>query len=388
MKDIVFVFPAGCYPVPAINGGAVESLITNLINENEKQHKFNFHVIMCKHFNDKTNYDYSKYKHTKFYDFYQKDIFFKVGRLVNAVNKRLNYMFGFYSPFEKFIVQIIRKVNPQKVIFEGTFNVSVRKIKKICGKKNIVWHVHHQVIPKYKVNKHVGSILCVSDYIKRDWKESEKLPKDFEYIVLKNTLTSTSFFNKVSEKEKRELKEKYDIKEDDFVIVFCGRLVKEKGIDILIKAINRLNNKKIKLMIIGESAFKNSIVTPYVKYLKDLVNENNNIFFTGYVDNYKIHKYYSLANLQVIPSVCEEAAPVAAIEGRMMGLPQIITNSGGLPEYASDSAVMVIKEDNLQESLELEINKHFKEKPSNVDDKEKDVLSVEKYFNDFYELFK
>ena len=71
-----------------------------------------------------------------------------------------------------------------------------------------------------------------------------------------------------------------------------------------------------------------------------------------------------------------------------MGLPQIITNSGGLPEYASDSAVMVIKEDNLQESLELEINKHFKEKPSNVDVKEKDVLSVEKYFNDFYELFK
>ena len=36
MKNIAFIFPAGCYPVPAIKGGAVEALITNLIEENEK----------------------------------------------------------------------------------------------------------------------------------------------------------------------------------------------------------------------------------------------------------------------------------------------------------------------------------------------------------------
>lgn len=385
MKNIVFVFNPECYPVPAVNGGAVEALVTNLINENEIQQKFKFHVIMCKHSNDQTKYDYSNYKHTRFYDFYQGEIKFKSNKLVNAVNKRLNYALPLYSSYEKYILSVVNSINPDFVVYEGVFNSTVRKLKKTLGKDKLVLHVHHQILPKYQLDKHFGRMLCVSEFVKRDWQESRKLDANFKYQILNNVLTSTTFKNKLTESEEQELKLKFGIKEKDFVVVYCGRLIKEKGIDVLIKAIKELRKDNLKLMIIGESAFKNSKLTPFVENLKQLVGDDKNIFFTGFVPNEELYKYYSLANLQVIPSVWEEVAGIVALEGRAVGLPQIVTKSGGLPEYASKNAIVLDKENNLQEKLQEEILKFYNGEYSNLVEDEK-IAGATEYYNQFVEL--
>ena len=385
MKNIVFVFNPECYPVPAINGGAVEALVTNLINENEIQQKFNFHVIMCKHSTDNTKYDYSNYKHTKFYDFYQTDFKFKTNKLVNAINKRLNYALPLYSAYENFILSKVNEINPDFVIYEGVFNSTVRKLKNSLGKEKLVLHVHHQILPKFKLDKHFGRMLCVSEFVKRDWQQSQKLNEDFKYQILNNVLTSTTFKNKLTETEKKDLQQKLNIKENDFVVVYCGRLIKEKGIDVLIKAIKTLNKDNLKLMIIGASAFKNSKMTPFVEELKEIVGENKNVFFTGFVPNEELYKYYSLANLQVIPSVWEEVAGIVALEGRAVGLPQVITNSGGLPEYASKNAIILEKGENLQENLQKEILKFYNGEYANLVEDEK-IAGAKEYYNQFVEL--
>ena len=386
MKNIVFVFNPGCYPVPAINGGAVEALVTNLINENEIQQQFNFHVIMCKNTNDKTNYDYSNYKYTKFYDYYQKDFNFKFDRIVNGVNKRLNYALPLYSNYEKYILSTIKSINPDQVIFEGSLNSTVRKLRKLYGKNKLSLHVHHQMKPKYKIDKYFGNMISCSEFVKRDWQNSNKLSNNFNYQILNNVLTSSNFKNKTSTEEQNMLRKKLGINNDDFVVVFCGRLLEVKGVDILIKAIKDLNNKNIKLMIIGESGFKNSKITPYVEYLKNLVGEDKNVIFTGYVDNPELYKYYSLANLQVICSICEEAAPVTAIEGCAVGLPQLITNSGGLPEYANKNAIIVDKSYDLQKKLSEEIKNFYDGKYKNLNFKNQKIGTLSDYYNQFKDL--
>ena len=385
MKNIVFIFPAGCYPVPAINGGAVEALITNLVEENEKQQKFIFHIIMCKNKSDKTDYDYSKYKFTKFYDFYQTDKRFKLDRVVNAVNKRLNYALGIYSSYEKFIYKTLLNINLDFIIFEGTINAIVRKLKRKFGKRKIMLHVHHQILPKYKLDKHIGSMICVSDFIKKDWIDSKKLSVDFNYKVLNNTLTSNTFFNKPTEKEIKDLRNRFKLKDEDFVLLYCGRLVKEKGVGILIDVVNNLKDKNIKLMIIGESGFKNSKLTPFVSELKRKISDR--IFFTGFIDNKELYKFYSIANLQIIPSICEEAAGIVALEGRAMGLPQLVTNSGALPEYAGKDAVILKKEDNLRENLEREIENFINTKKKKSNKQENDIPCSKEYYNDFLSIF-
>lgn len=50
-----------------------------------------------------------------------------------------------------------------------------------------------------------------------------------------------------------------------------------------------------------------------------------------------------MADVQVVCSICEEAAGLVAIEGMMSGLPLIITDSGGLPEYVGENAYAVLK---------------------------------------------
>ena len=169
------------------------------------------------------------------------------------------------------------------------------------------------------------------------------------------------------------------------MVVYCGRLIKEKGIDVLIKAIKTLNKDNLKLMIIGASAFKNSKMTPFVEELKEIVGENKNVFFTGFVPNEELYKYYSLANLQVIPSVWEEVAGIVALEGRAVGLPQVITNSGGLPEYASKNAIILEKGENLQENLQKEILKFYNGEYANLVEDEK-IAGAKEYYNQFVEL--
>ena len=53
-----------------------------------------------------------------------------------------------------------------------------------------------------------------------------------------------------------------------------------------------------------------------------------------------------MADVQVVCSICEEAAGLVAIEGMMSGLPLIITDSGGLPEYVGENAYAVLKKKN------------------------------------------
>lgn len=381
MKNIVFIFPAGCFPVPAIDGGAVEALITNLINENDVNQQFVFHVIMCKHKNDTRDFDYSKYKNTKFYNFYQSELKFKIGKYVNAVNKRLNYALPIYSKYENYIVNTVKEINPDFIIYEGSFNAAARKLVKIFGKNKLYLHVHHQITLKKRIDKFFGNMICVSEFIKKDWEQSKKLKGNFNYIVLNNVLTSKNFTEKVSEEQKTVLREKYNIKKDDFVLIYCGRLVKVKGIDILIKAVNHLNNEKIKLLVVGGSAFKNSAQTPFVKNLQEIANKN--IIFTGFVDNDKLNQYYAIANLHVVPSVCEEAAGIVALESLAQGIPQLITNSGGLPDYAGKNAVIVNKRVNLQENLECEIMNFVNGKYKDIKNKPQKISDAKDYFNDF-----
>lgn len=385
MKDIVFIFNPGCYPVPAINGGAVEALITTLIDENEVQQKYNFHIIMCKYDTDTTKYDYSNYKHTKFYDFYQSTFCFKKDRIVNGVNKRLNYALPLYSKYEKFILKTIESINPDFVVFEGSFNSTVRKLRKKFDKDKLIFHVHHQILPKYKIDKFFGRMWCVSTFIKRDWQASKILKEDFKYQIFNNVLTSNTFNNKLNAEEKKSLMEKYNINENDYVVVYCGRLIKEKGIDVLIKAVKQLNIENLKLLIIGESAFKNSSPTPFVEEIKTIIGDDKRFIFTGFVDNKELYKYYSLANVQVIPSVWEEVAGIVALEGRAVGLPQIVTNSGGLTEYASKDAIVLDKSNKLQEQLEKEILK-FYHKEYNFKTNSENIAGAKDYYKQFEEL--
>ncbi len=106
-------------------------------------------------------------------------------------------------------------------------------------------------------------------------------------------------------------------------------------------------------MIIGSPNFSEETKSDYLDEVNNLVNQNRDkIKFTGYIENKNIFMYQSIANIQCVPSVWEEAAGLVVLESMAAGLPTIVTNSGGMVEYANkDTSIIVDKENNLVENL-------------------------------------
>jgi hypothetical protein len=75
------------------------------------------------------------------------------------------------------------------------------------------------------------------------------------------------------------------------------------------------------------------------------------IIFTGYVNNEELYKYHQISDIQVIPSLCEDAAPLVPIEGMCSGLPLIVTDSGGMIEYIDDACALVVSRDEIVKNL-------------------------------------
>lgn len=96
---------------------------------------------------------------------------------------------------------------------------------------------------------------------------------------------------KKMEKEIQELKKKYKMKQEDFIIGSVGRIAQEKSFDELIKFTQKLikDNKNIKLIIVGDG--------PELNKLKELTKSlkiDKNVIFTGKVKYEVMGAYYHL----------------------------------------------------------------------------------------------
>ena len=101
----------------------------------------------------------------------------------------------------------------------------------------------------------------------------------------------------------------------------------------------------------------------YEKKVKKLAEENKDkIIFTGYIDNSEVYKYASIADIQCVPTLVEEAAGLVLLEAMAEGLPLIVTRSGGIMEYVDEDTALIIERENIVDNLKNAIN-YSKEHP-------------------------
>jgi glycosyltransferase involved in cell wall biosynthesis len=130
-----------------------------------------------------------------------------------------------------------------------------------------------------------------------------------------------------------EMPEKGDWPNDQIkndYILFFGRLSREKGVDDLIKAFAKLENK-IDLVIAGEGPEKNNL-TKLVLSLAKI----NNVYFLGHKQSQELQNIVANAKLVVVPSCWYENAPYSVIEAMSLGRPVVCAKIGGLAELIKD----------------------------------------------------
>ena len=136
---------------------------------------------------------------------------------------------------------------------------------------------------------------------------------------------SKSHFNDIEIAKKRK---ELGISYDDFVFIFVGRIVKDKGINELINAFDQLYkiNNNVSLLLVGP--FEDDL-DPISRVSKNLILQNNKIFTTGYKNDVRI--YFALSDVLVFPSY-REGFPNVVMQAGAMELTSIVSDINGCNE--------------------------------------------------------
>lgn len=191
----------------------------------------------------------------------------------------------------------------------------------------------------------------------------------------------TEFFseNKVSLEKQNELKNEYKIADSDFVFVFVGRLVGDKGINELVAAFKELetrNHDSSSLVPNSESPVSNpkSLVSSKVPKLllvgpleSDLdplkeetlkeITTNPNIISVGFQKD--VRPFFAISDALVFPSY-REGFPNVVMQAGAMGLPSIVSNINGcneiIVEGQNGTIVPVKNVEKLAEAMQRFVN--------------------------------
>jgi len=134
-----------------------------------------------------------------------------------------------------------------------------------------------------------------------------------------------------SDSDKSRLHETMNIKKDDFVFIFVGRLVQDKGIQELITAFERISKKysNVKLVLVG----------PFEKHLDPLdinteksITDHPSIIYVG--KQADVRPFFAISDLLVFPSY-REGFPNVVMESGAMSLPAIVTDINGCNEIVT-----------------------------------------------------
>jgi glycosyltransferase involved in cell wall biosynthesis len=143
----------------------------------------------------------------------------------------------------------------------------------------------------------------------------------------------TSFFSpeQVSETKKEQLKKGLNIADTDFIFVFVGRLVGDKGINELVKAFSLLNKTKdpqhrFKLLLVGPLEQE---LDPLPEDILYEIKNNPDIIDVGFQKD--VRPYFAISDVLAFPSY-REGFPNVVMQAGAMGLPSIVSDINGCNE--------------------------------------------------------
>lgn len=391
----------GKSPIPATKGGAVENLIEDLLDKNEKYHQMDFTVMTL--FEDTAYLKSKKYKYTKFN-------FIKNSRVIEAIDKKVyffaknilkrknlisyRYIFQRLYMMSHYSKYLLEEDFDKVILVTNSTLFFVLKNKRVADKYKgkVVFYLHNEVRSLFGCYKEVASIhslIGISNFVNEAFSKILPSLEKSKYYILKNCIDTTNFLN-VDQYKIDAARKKYGLTNFDFVVVFAGRLVKEKGALEVLRAVKLCACDDIKLLIVGSGFYTSDVVDEYSsKLLEEAKSLGDNIIFTGYVDYSNMPSIYQLGNVAVLPSLWEEPAGMTMVEAAISGIPLITTNSGGIPEYIpNDAAIILNRDDSLVENIKAEIMR-IKEYPDCYENMKKNgqLLAKEYNLDNFYNNF-
>lgn len=374
-------------PVPAVRGGAVETLAESIAKYNDIYNYLDLTIVSV--YDESAIEKSAIYKNTKWiyvkkniFDIYSDYLF----RIIRRISKK-SYAIGTY---DRKVLRLLKKKEFERIIFEGGNVFFAPHYHKYFSKDIMLFHYHSIERPLFSMKNCVAGSIGISQYVRQVFEEYSDL-KWRNYTLL-NGIEIEKFQKSINIAQRKALYQKYCINSEDFILLYVGRIIEAKGIRELIQAVTKINNPKIKLMIIGEGTGFNQTFVNEIKSYQNILKKR--LIFTGYIPNDKLYQYYQIADCILMPSICEEGAGLVQCEAYATGKPVIVTNRGGIPEYRiNEGSIEISLEPNLSQNIEkaiLEIIKQVKEGKINSDNiiAQARKFSAENYYLNYVRILK
>lgn len=161
-------------------------------------------------------------------------------------------------------------------------------------------------------------VIVCSGYMEQELRNIFQLPSD-KLRVVPNGVDTTVFDNRPVDWERKTQRR---------MVFFVGRLVREKGVQVLLDAMPKILSyyPEAKVVVAGKG--------PYEEHLRHRTRElgiSHRVHFAGYIDDATRNQLYREATVTVFPSLYEPFG-IVALEGMAACTPVVVADTGGLRE--------------------------------------------------------
>ncbi len=367
-KKKVLVVSAGIFPIPANKGGAVEELIDTFAENNAIDNRFDVSITSCYYqgteIKQKTEgVEYYYFKTPFFVMALDKVYYFYVNKILK--DWRSIFRQHFFSN-KYYISKITKRLDLGKfdvIIVQNNMSL-LKTMAKDLGEdfdKKCMYHMHSDLVDNEDMIPYLArcrKILAVSNYVKNHLYETVPEFKETAIEKVTNGIEIIDYSGQERISIRKEMRNKYGIADDETVYLFSGRVSPEKGVlemtRAFAKAVPKLKHKS-RLIVVGSGVTGSNEETFYSKQIKEVAGElSDKIILTGYINHNIITQYHLMSDVQIVPSIFDDPAPLTVLEGMSMGIFLLLSRVGGIPEYSSeyDNKIFFERDDKLEQHIE------------------------------------
>lgn len=236
-------------------------------------------------------------------------------------------------PYSQRILNIAKdfQITDESVIVVHNSMKLYRQIVHRASQAKVVLHMHNAFEPKglnHDIKMIVPSIF-LKDYYQA------YLP-DADIAIVDNGIDLDVYKSNYQSSLKSEL----HLSDNDKIIFYAGRIVPDKGVLLLLQAFEKYSkeNSNARLIVVGDHMeVGKQDKGAYQKEVRDIAARlQDKCILLGSIPPEKMHFYYSLADLVVIPSQFQEPFCMVAIEAMGAGKPVLVSTRGGMIEFVKE----------------------------------------------------
>ncbi|QJW35983.1 glycosyltransferase family 4 protein [Cellulosimicrobium protaetiae] len=126
-------------------------------------------------------------------------------------------------------------------------------------------------------------------------------------------------------------------------VAFVGRVIRDKGVHVLLDAVRRLDRPDLQVTVVGRPGFAaDAPLTAYEQELRRAAaGTRTTVEFASFVPRPALPAILRSTDVLVVPSAWPEPFGLTALEGMAAGAAVVASDVGGLPEAVGDGGLLV-----------------------------------------------